>query len=288
MIPDWKTNVVYFVDTLPQRHPQFYEELIHLLEGQDVDHQLLPGTNDIWARDYMPLQVRRDHFVQFVYKPDYLKSKAELASITDVDKVCYDLGISPKKSPLVVDGGNVVCSDNKVIMCDKVFKENPSYSREAVLKMLQEALELTDIFFIPTHPDDWTGHADGIVRFLDNEWFALNDLSQEQAYSDAFGTAMEDTGLFSTMIPFHPYGNKGLTSARGIYVNYLRTNSLVVVPSFGMEEDELALRMFEHLCFDAYRNAHPIDCKGSVLSIDCNGIAKEGGVLNCVSWTIQQ
>jgi agmatine deiminase len=104
--------------------------------------------------------------VQFSYKPDYLKSKAELATITDVERVCSELGINPRKSPLVIDGGNVVCSRNKAIMCDKVFKENPSYSKEAITGMLQEAFELEDIIFIPTHPEDWTGHADGLVRFF--------------------------------------------------------------------------------------------------------------------------
>jgi agmatine deiminase len=58
MITDAQTNVVYFADSLPKKHPRFYEELVDLLNREDVDHRLLPGTADIWARDYMPVQVQ--------------------------------------------------------------------------------------------------------------------------------------------------------------------------------------------------------------------------------------
>ena len=36
---------------------------------------MLQGTKDIWAVDYMPVQIQDDEFVQFVYNPDYLQSK---------------------------------------------------------------------------------------------------------------------------------------------------------------------------------------------------------------------
>ena len=42
------------------------------LEHHGIPLRTIPGTQDIWCRDYMPIQVAEDRFVQFRYAPDYL------------------------------------------------------------------------------------------------------------------------------------------------------------------------------------------------------------------------
>jgi agmatine deiminase len=172
-------------------------------------------------------------------------------------------------------------------MCDKVFKENPSYSKEAITGMLQEAFELEDIIFIPTHPEDWTGHADGLVRFLDEQWVFVSDFDREVKYQEALYGALHRADLECMVLPYNPYGNGNLTSAQGIYVNYLRMNGLVVVPTFDMEEDNQVVDLFENL-FIPWKSVLSIDCEGRVLSLNCNEVARYGGVLNCISWAVQE
>jgi agmatine deiminase len=71
MIPDWKTNSVYFSRLFPKRHRTLWKQLMEILRKQGIHFGLLDGTRDIWARDYCPIQVQSKRFVKFRYYPDY-------------------------------------------------------------------------------------------------------------------------------------------------------------------------------------------------------------------------
>jgi agmatine deiminase len=60
----------------------------------------------------------------------------------------------------------------------------------------------------------------------------------------------------------------------GNYLNYLRTARVVVVPVYGVPTDEVVLGKIEELFAGV-----------SVVPIPCTELAREGGVLNCVTWT---
>ena len=68
MIPDNQTNFLYLADCLP-KYPNFYERFEKLLKDCNIPFDLLPNTKDVWAVDYMPVQVRNDRFVQFGVRP---------------------------------------------------------------------------------------------------------------------------------------------------------------------------------------------------------------------------
>ena len=75
MIADYETNVVYVADTLERRFPDVFQGLKLNLESRGIPLRVIPGTLDIWCRDYMPIQVAEQRFVQFRYAPDYLTGK---------------------------------------------------------------------------------------------------------------------------------------------------------------------------------------------------------------------
>jgi agmatine deiminase len=60
----------------------------------------------------------------------------------------------------------------------------------------------------------------------------------------------------------------------GNFVNYLRVGELIVLPAYGLPEDAIALARLRSLCPDA-----------TVIPLDCKELAREGGVLQCTSWT---
>ncbi|MEJ8803425.1 agmatine deiminase family protein [Pontibacter sp. H249] len=274
MITDDQTNFLYLADTLPKKYPNFYQEFEKVLTKCNFSYSLLPGTKDIWCRDYMPIQVARDHFVQFVYNPDYLQSNKWLKTISDTDKICQAIGISPSKSNILVDGGNVVRAKGKVIMCDKVFRENPHIPEKQLIRKLHEQLEVDQVIFIPT--TDAIGHSDGMVRFLDDKTVLINDYSKEKSqFQLAFRMALHNSGLNWIEIPYNPYQNQKYIQANGIYINYLQMKDVVIIPMFGFEEDKAVVKQFEKL--------FP---KSRIATIDSNSIADEGGVLNCITWNI--
>lgn len=278
MIPDQETNHLYLADTLPVKHPDFFKQFEQLLKDLGIRYSQLPGTKDIWARDYMPIQIAANQFVQFVYNPDYLQSKKWQKTISDIDSIYTALDLKPKKSLIVLDGGNVVRSANKVIMCDKVFKENKQFSEKHLIDELYQLLQVDQLIFIPTHPKEFTGHADGMVRFLDESTVLINDLSKEKPeFQLRFRLALHNAGLEWIGIPYNPYSNTKYDQANGVYINYLQMANTLILPTFDICEDDAVVKQFEEL-FMGHK----------IATIDSNVIADEGGILNCITWNIKR
>ena len=53
-------------------------------------------------------------------------------------------------------------------MCDKIFSENPAYSRKQLIKELEDIFKTDLLYFVPQQPKDYTGHADGMIRFIND------------------------------------------------------------------------------------------------------------------------
>jgi agmatine deiminase len=136
--------------------------------------------------------------------------------------------------------------------------------------------EVDKLYFIPQQPKDYTGHSDGMLRFLDNKTVIINDYSKEKPeFQRAFKIALDNAGLDYIEIPYNPYGNKTYSQANGSYINFLQMQNTVIIPTFGIKEDEIAVRQFEQL-FSGYQ----------IATIDSNEVANNGGILNCITWNI--
>jgi agmatine deiminase len=276
MICDKDSNTLYLADCLESKQPVFYNRFSAILREHGIGFKLIPHTKDIWAVDYMPVQLAEDKFVQFVYNPDYMRYKKYEKLFPDMDLICKALNLSPLKSDIVIDGGNVVKSKSKVILCDKIFKENPHYEKNSLLNKLYEIFEAEQIILVPKQPYDFTGHADGMIRFLDENMVLINDNSKEnEKFQKALKQALDNAKLEYTEIPFNPYKNEKYSQANGDYINFLEMEHHIFLPAFNMPEDAIVFKQFQQL-FPSK----------NIVAVESNEIANEGGVLNCVSWNI--
>lgn len=276
MIPDSKTNFLYLADTLPKKYPNFYSQFEKVLNQCNISFELLPQTKDVWAVDYMPIQIDKNKFVRFVYNPKYLQSKKYLKTISDVDTICEQIGIETIKSNIVLDGGNVTRTTDKVIMTDRIFADNPSYERKILIKELQEHFQVGKLFLVPEQPKDFTGHSDGMVRFIDEQTVIINDYQKEkEEFKRAFEIAIHNTGLDYIKIPYNPYNNDNYNQANGDYINYLQMENIVIIPIFGIKEDKEIEKQFGQLFSGK-----------TIATVDGNEIANDGGILNCITWNI--
>lgn len=279
MITDDRTNYLYLADSLKkEEYSNFLEYFTNELDAHNIPFNFLEGTKDIWAVDYMPVQINDNEFVQFVYNPDYLRKKSELRdTITDVDSVCRNFEINRKKSAILLDGGNIIRSENRVIISNKVFKENPNIPEHILNRILEETLEVEDIVFIPWEKNDFTGHADGIVRFLDEYTVIINKYTIEKNFKDELIKVLKNSKLDYIEIPYNPYQNKNNDEAYGVYINYLQMKDVIFLPIYGgklSHSDDDAIEFMQRL--------FPI-----VIPIESNAIAKKGGVLNCITWNVK-
>ena len=271
-------QVVYMSELLKTNYPETCRRLIKIFEMHDVKYAFLKGTKDIWCRDYMPIQTESGKFIQFKYDPSYLKGNKEWEeSRSDVNEVCRVNGIDAQFSDINLDGGNVLICDGRAILSNRIFSENSNWDKEKLVSELSKLLEC-EIIIIPAENDDMTGHADGMVKFVNRNTILGNKLADEYKYwREGMEKVIEQYGLKYIDVPFFlPKDPKHPHSAIGIYVNYLEVNNLIVLPVFGRGEDKQAV--------DVLRQAFP---DRVIETIDYNDVAQEGGLLNCTTWVVR-
>jgi agmatine/peptidylarginine deiminase len=271
-------QTVYMSEILKKKYPDTCNRLISILEKHKVKYSFLKATKDIWCRDYMPVQTPSGKLIQFTYDPSYLRDNKEWEdSRSDVKEVCRLNNIEALFSDINLDGGNVLICDGRAIISDRVFSENPDRDKDEIVKELGQLLEC-EIIIIPAENDDMTGHADGMVRFVNRNIILGNNLEEEYKYwRERMQKVIEKYNLKYINMPFFvPKDSKHPLSAVGVYVNYLEVDNLIVLPVFGKEEDNQAITII--------KEAFP---GKAVETIDYNDVALEGGLLNCTTWVIK-
>lgn len=272
MITNFETNKVYLAKGMTtEKYVNAMRHLSDKLNSHEILWGLLPYTTSplhIWARDYMPIQVNKRKFVRFNYSPDYLENYPEYkpdtsAILSALDKQVID-------SDIIIDGGNVISCGNKIILTDKIIRENPNYDHDVLIDRLCQLLE-AEIVLIPEDYYDEYGHADGMVRYMGEGRVLLNN------YCD-FDKALRKRLLAALsphfdIIELH-YG--AYTDMSWAYLNFLHVGKYIFIP---MMEDKLGEIAFRQIA-DAFPQCecHPI--------YHYENIVHDGGALNCSTWNI--
>lgn len=285
MIADKDTNTVYFSEHFKsdKRFSKTCQEITDILNACQVNYAFLPNTRDIWARDYMPIQVSEEKFIEFRYDPDYLQGEENRIKKTYTDIVCDAIGLKTIKTDIVIDGGNVIKSNNAVILTDKILIENEGiYQPDQLINELKRLFEVEKVILIPwDEKNDYFGHADGMIRFIDEKRVLL------QSYFDTYSKKFKDK-IFNTLkansiecvkleykVPKEDY------LRNWAYINFLQTKDLIIVPKLGIDEDEQALLQIKTLFADYAERER-------VFQVDMSSVVEESGALNCISWTTKQ
>ena len=278
MTPDWAANQVYVSDLLIQRYPDVHDGLEAILKEAGMTLRTLRGTADIWARDYCPIQVDKVRYVQFTYSPSYLRGYESLITPPEVCRL--EQMARYQRVDMILDGGNVVAAQKRVIVTDRVYKENPGRTASQIVDLLEEVLH-AEVVVIPKERYDRIGHADGVVRFLSDDRVVCNDYSTiDPTYGEKVRKTLEEAGLSVEYLPYRPRRAKTANhvgSAVGCWVNYLRLGNLVVVPAYNEPEDALVLERMKSLLPGV-----------RIHQLPCRPLAEEGGALNCVTYTTRE
>lgn len=269
-----KNNMLYFSSLLTSTpaYAPAARRLFDALDTQYVEYRLLDGAKDIWLRDFMPVHTKSGKYVSFRYEPSYLADMPEirtdfrrdLAPHFPLERLVY--------SDINLDGGNIVFSPSReiAVISDRVFSENPTIPQTALVLELERLLDAR-VIIIPSLTSDWTGHADGMVRFLDEHTALGNSTPYQNGLEQRIARTLKANGIDTLDFPYFSSPKK---SAVGSYLNFLETEKAVFLPIFGAPEDERAIARANALF------AKP------VVPVQFNEIAEEGGCLNCISWEL--
>ena len=270
MIPDYGCNAVFFSEWLKKDYSDIYKGLARILNKHNVAYDIIPNTKDVWCRDYMPLQLDKERYLCYEYKPDYLmKNGNNRKYITDSLNVCRDMQLNIKETPLIMDGGNVVKVGNKAIMTEKVFVENPSMDEDSLKKQLEKQMEC-EVVFIPWDRNEKYGHSDGIIKSIsDNTILMTNYHDFDREYTNEVVKRLSSKFEIETL----SYKVRKTAPESWAYINFLTVGKLIVLPVLGIEEDEQALKQIQKICPDSI-----------IEQLNISELVKDGGGLNCISW----
>lgn len=284
MIADWQTNKIYLSGKFAENFPETFKILVEKLKGFNYKPDILPNTFDIWARDYMPIQVLNNKFIEYRYDPDYLQGNSdeeesrELKTYPDI--VCDAIGLKTVKTNIILDGGNVVKSENSIILTDKVVWENKRhYSEKQLIKRLRDLFEVDKVVLIPWDKECYLGHADGMLRFINNDKVLISGF-YETADDEFKKWIIEPLKKSKIDWDWLRVSEKEIEDNIA-YINFLQTNNLILVPSLNRPEDEEALKQISKY-FPEYSSKNRID------TVDMREVFQFDGALNCITWTIKE
>lgn len=258
--------MLYVSSLLKTRYPEIVTSFRDHVDVTDIF-----STKDIWIRDFMPIRNAEGDWVLFRYFPKYLENPKFKKLRSENVHVCDNLGLEFIYCSLVLDGGSVVYNDDIYFISERVFKDNSELSNCQIFDKLRTVLCSDNLVFLLEAPNDFTGHLDGILSILDRKTVLVNEFNDR--YGECVIILWRQHKLSIELPPYNVENNNTYQSGKGIYVDYVETENYLFVPIFNQPEDDSALSKLSTL----FSNK-------DIVPINCRGLAKEGGLLHCVTW----
>ena len=327
-ITDDKTDKVYISSLIDKKDGGLDKETCSKLKSciQDFcpDCELLYNTRDVWARDYMPIQLTQGVYLSFIYRPDYLVDYTKCTTDWQLDKV-HPQKQSQKEFlysdfvqmiPIILDGGNVIkaiVNDKPcIIMCDKVLRENNVNEKEFRdwwERWWKDNFDGTEMQLVLLPWEgvkyDQIGHADGMLRYIGNGKVLMTNYDDfNKKHSKLLEETLRKADFKVEKLVFGTLGKfkkdkmfRLLRKYSWCYINYLQVGKRILLPSLGYDDlDNEAKQQIKDI-FDRETNNEyeikllsEIDSDIDMLSIveDINDKQNSGGALNCLTWTIRK
>lgn len=271
------TYTIYLSQWLKADYRSVYDALCNALNESHTNHALLPYSQEIWCRDYMPVHIGAGKYVGFVFKPDYLCDKNKnLPFITEQAKACSELDINfAVQIDIVLDGGNYVNCGSKMIMTDKIIMENPNLRLIDLINKLEKAFQ-KELILIPWDMDEPYGHADGMLAYIGNNQVILNNYSQFDKQTYIFAERIHK--ILNRHFDIIDLQYKGkLRKDSWCYLNYLETPEAIILPALSKQMD------CDNDCSakEVFQQIFP---NKRILQIYTAPLVRNGGAIHCVTW----
>lgn len=286
MISDFDTNTIYFSKHLKtdKLFKKTHDHLVRVLGELELTPKYLLGTNDIWARDYMPIQVSENKLIEYRYDPDYLQGNTDVENTREIksypDVICSFHNLKTQKSQIILDGGNVVKSNDCIILTDKVLWENQRrFTSKKLISKLHEEFEVDKVVLIPWDTDCEFGHSDGMLRFINNDTVLISAFYEQfdKDFKKPILGQLEKANLNWDWLRC----SDNEVADNVTYINFLHTKDILIIPELGRPEDDIAFSEISKFFLDYAE-------RDRIKKVNSKEITKFSGALNCISWTIKE
>lgn len=246
-------------------------------------------TNDTWARDCSTLCIEESNTVKLLdftftgWGGKFEASKDD--AMSSAIKRCYDKEL--KKIDLILEGGAIESNGVDTILttseCVLNKNRNASLKKEQMTKKLQEEFGMSRILYL-NHGylagDDTDSHVDTLARFIDEKSIMYVKCTNESdEHFDALKLMEGELMAFSKEYGYRlialPMSDACYFEGERLpatYANFLFVNGAVLVPTYGVKQDEEALEIFRETFPDK-----------DIIGINCFSLIKQHGSLHCVT-----
>jgi len=247
-------------------------------------------TNDTWIRDYGPLSVINGNTLEY-HNFEFNAWGKKYPYVMD-NLVNLQLAESPpfmttswQNHDLILEAGAIETNGTHSLIAHRhcVLNRNPLNQTEFEQKLksllgIQQFLWLDNLQLLG---DDTDGHIDNFVRFCNENSIAYLQSTDPSDFHYASLLKLEkqlinynqDNQFKLTAIPLPtPIFNNKNNRLAASYLNFLITNSQVIVPQFNVSEDSIAIKKFEML----FPNKQ-------VTGLNCLALIKQGGGIHCAT-----
>ena len=245
-------------------------------------------TNDCWARDTSALSVKDTKRVKLLdFEFNGWGGKFEFNFDNNMTKNIQNIYSKvPLHIDFILEGGAIESNGVDTILttskCMLNKNRNPMLNPIEITQKLNKYFGATKILYLNygyLAGDDTDSHIDTLARFInkntimyvacedekDEHYLELQMMEKEleiMAYEHSFK-------LIKLPFPHAIYDDKERLPAT--YANFLFVNGAVLVPTYGVKEDEQALNIFKNSFKDL-----------DIIGVDCRTLIKQHGSLHCV------
>ena len=258
-------------------------EKVKQLRG-NLDTFVNSNLRDIWIRDWSGFTDGQKLFKP-IYHPKYFRSEYHIAD--SINQTAYSLHsfmeVDNEDLGLILDGGNFVHNGELAIITKRILGDNKKIGNEAKIRRIMEETLGIKVVFVDEMEGDDTGHSDGCFAFLSpkdliiskypNNWKVEQNIEYLEKCTEEF----KNKGINVHRLEETPQirkSKKEFSSAKGIYVNFLKLNDLIIMPVYKGLNTE-----------NERHNKEVLGKFGKIVTIDCTGLSEFGGVLHCISFT---
>jgi len=247
-------------------------------------------TDDTWARDCSALCVQEANkttLLDFTFngwgnKFDATKDDAMSKNIAHKYLTC-----NLKSIDFVLEGGAVESNGADIILttaqCMLNKNRNPELNALQITQKLKDFLGAEHILYL-NHGylagDDTDSHIDTLARFIDEKtimYVTCNDKNDEHYHAlkrmeEELQMTAKEQGLELIALPMCDAVYFEGERLPATYANFLFVNGAVLVPTYGVSQDEEALQIFQQ----TFPNRE-------IVAIDCSVLIRQHGSLHCVT-----
>ena len=246
-------------------------------------------TDDTWARDCSALCVEEDNSIKLLdFTFNGWGDKFEALKDNDMNKaIASHYSKELLHVDFILEGGGVDGNGKEIILttstCMLNKNRNKSLNSLEITQKLNKEFGATTILYLNhgyLSGDDTDSHVDTLVRFIaertimyvtckdekDEHYKELKVMEKElYQFSKIYNLTLIELPMTTAIY----YEEQRLPAT---YANFLFVNGAVLVPTYNVKEDEIALDIFRKTFKDR-----------DIVGIDCSTLIKQHGSLHCVT-----